>query len=176
MERRRDGHGRYLPLDADIGEWFWAKVDKKGPVHPQLGTRCWIWTGGISKRTGYGQLTIGNHRGVFVHRLSYELCVGPIKGVQIDHRCHNLVCVNPQHLRRVSNKQNQENRAGLNANNTSGMRGVIWDSHRNCWRAEVRHHGRKYWVGRFASLAAADAAVTAKRNELFTHNDLDRAG
>jgi len=36
------------------------------------------------------------------------------------------------------------------------------------------HNGRKYYVGRFDSLREAEEAVTTKRNELFTHNALDR--
>jgi len=46
---------------------------------------------------------------------------------------------------------------------------------RGKWRAEVTHHGRKFHVGLFASIDEAEAAVIAKRNELFTHNAADRA-
>ena len=38
----------------------------------------------------------------------------------------------------------------------------------------MKHDGRRYYVGRFDTLAAAEVAAIAKRNELFTHNELDR--
>jgi hypothetical protein len=88
------------------------------------------------------------------------------------HRNCPKNCVNPEHLRPVTQKQNVENRPGLAANNTSGVTGVYW--HRNRWMAEVKHNGSKHYVGRFTDIAEAEAAVIAKRNELFTHNDIDR--
>lgn len=42
------------------------------------------------------------------------------------------------------------------------------------WRAGVGHNGVKVNVGCFKTLEEAEAAVIAKRIELFTHNDADR--
>jgi len=38
----------------------------------------------------------------------------------------------------------------------------------------VKHFGKIHYVGTFDSVAEAEIAVVAKRNELFTHNDADR--
>jgi hypothetical protein len=72
----------------------------------------------------------------------------------------------------VTRSQNAQNRAGLRANNTSGVHGV--SRFKGGWLATVCHEGHSYYAGYFAELADAEAAVIAKRNELFTHNDLDR--
>jgi hypothetical protein len=40
----------------------------------------------------------------------------------------------------------------------------------------VGHQNGCIFVGYFLDLAEAEAAVIAKRNELFTHNDRDRVG
>jgi hypothetical protein len=109
------------------------------------------------------------------HVFSYELKYGPEEHQQLDHVCHNKKCVNPDHLRQVSNKQNTENKGRLNSNNTSGFQGVWFDKYTNRWAAEVKHHGQKFWLGRFTSLEEAAEAARTKRLELFTHNDLDRA-
>lgn len=90
----------------------------------------------------------------------------------VDHRCHNRGCVRPDHLRLATNKQNQENLSGPHQDSSSGVRGVSWEKGR--WRACVVHDGHKINVGRFVTLDEAEAAVRAKRLELFTHNDLDR--
>lgn len=93
----------------------------------------------------------------------------------IDHRCRNRGCVNPQHLRLASAKQNAENR-NLSRTNRTGVRGVRWEHRRGLWEARVGHNGKQILVGFFGSLDEADAAVRAKRRELYTHNDDDWDG
>lgn len=74
---------------------FWASVNKEGPVHPALKTRCWTWT-----RPGkrYGKLSIRN-RSVSAHRCSWEIHYGKIAdGLWVLHKCDNPSCVRPSHL------------------------------------------------------------------------------
>lgn len=152
-----------------VEQRFWSKVDRSDL------NGCWTWTA-CRNRHGYGQMTVNGKRWL-AHRFGYELCIGHIPdGLVLDHICRNghLGCVRPDHLRPVLKKKNHENRTGLTARNRSGVHGVYWDTARNCWAAEVRDYGEKHFVGRFNDLATAEAAVVAKRNELFTHNDLDR--
>jgi len=111
---------------------------------------------------------------VLVHRLTYRLVNGEIPdGLKLDHTCHNRWCVNPQHLRLATTKQNAENRAGANRRNSSGHRGVYWDARRGKWLAQVRHEGHIRHVGYFGSVEEASDAVARKRRELFTHSDMD---
>lgn len=135
---------------------------------------CWLWTGSV-KPDGYGQIGVDG-RVVSAHRLSYELACGPVpKGMMLDHTCHTPLCIRPEHLRPVTNKQNAENRRGAAAHSRSGVRGVNWDSRRQKWCARARHNGRDYRGGYFITIEEAEAAAIALRNSLFTHNDLDRA-
>jgi len=144
---------------------FWDKVAKT--------PTCWTWTAALNTY-GYGQFRLGK-KFPLAHRLSFEEANGPIPaGMQVDHRCHNRACVNPAHLRLVNNKQNQENQSGVVSSNSSGVRGVHWESNRGKWVARVKHNGALIFLGRFEHLADAEAAALAKRNELFTHNDADR--
>lgn len=156
-----------LHNQATPEERFWAKVDKSGD--------CWLWSGPFTDK-GYG-LFILNKKKIRAHRFSYELLVGPIEsGLQLDHKhtCPKK-CVNPDHLRPVTNKQNHENLAGAQWNNfTSGVRGVSWDKSRGLWEAYATHNGRRVHAGRFVELEDAASAAAAKRNELYTHNDVDR--
>jgi hypothetical protein len=53
---------------------FWAKVNKGGPVHPQLGTACWEWTAYVLPN-GYGQFCFGKLR-LYAHRVGFVLAGG----------------------------------------------------------------------------------------------------
>lgn len=65
---------------------------------------CWNWTGTLSK--GYGVMKV-HSRSTRVHRLMYEVFVGPIpEGLVIDHLCKNKQCVNPEHLEAVTSREN----------------------------------------------------------------------
>lgn len=91
-------------------ERFWERVDKNGPVHSDLGTRCWIWTGARTKR-GYGFFSVGGKTKP-THRFSWEIENGDIPegdgyhGTRVLHHCDNPPCVNPAHLFLGSNTDN----------------------------------------------------------------------
>lgn len=147
-------------------ERFWAKVDRSGD--------CWLWTAAVVANRGYGMFSISG-RLTLAHRVSYELANGSIPpGMQVDHTCHVRRCVNPAHLRLATPKQNSENRMAAQRNSKSGVRGVFRHTTTGRWYGQVTHDGRKVHVGYFDDLADAEAAVIAKRSELFTHNVLDR--
>lgn len=50
--RRAWNTGCVIPVTPADEARFWSKVDKNGPVHPVLGTRCWLWTASVMWR-GY---------------------------------------------------------------------------------------------------------------------------
>jgi hypothetical protein len=143
---------------------FWAKVDKT--------ETCWNWT--ATGSNGYGHFSL-NRRSVGAHRFSFELVNPPIPaGMDIDHTCHNRSCVNPEHLRLATRKQNCENLSGAYKNSKSGIRGVYWIESGKRWDAFVGHEGKLMRVGSFSTSDEAERAVKARRLELFTHNDTDR--
>lgn len=93
---------------------FWDKVDR-------IPDGCWMWKGGTNHR-GYGQFgrraADGTVIGYRAHRLAYELMVGPIPdGLLMDHLCHqpgvcsaldrceHRRCVNPHHLKIVTDSE-----------------------------------------------------------------------
>ena len=154
---------------ASLEDRFWAKVEKT--------ESCWEWTG-AKVSAGYGCFRINGRRPdgrtVTSHRLAWELINGPIlNGLHLDHICHTKACVRPDHMRLVTHKQNHEHLTGAHVDSKSGVRGVYWSKATNKWAAKVVHY-KPHYLGVFEDIKDAEAAAIAKRNELFTHNNLDR--
>lgn len=65
---------------------------------------CWEWE--KSKYLGYGRL-VRDGKTWPAHAYSYTAFFGPIPdGLQINHKCHNRCCVNPEHIYAGTQKQN----------------------------------------------------------------------
>jgi hypothetical protein len=82
---------------------FWSKVNKKGPWHPALKSRCWVWLAGKSS-TGYGRFRLHNipqkgHPHIeTAHRVAFFLEYGHLPFPEGLHRCDNPICVRPSHI------------------------------------------------------------------------------
>lgn len=169
-----------MSVSRPLEERFWTKVIKKGEAD------CWCWCaatvkGGSGERKltygaiGSGRNTSGHPAILLAHRVSWEIHNGPIPpGKYIDHICHNTLCVNPQHLRLASPKQNSENQCVVDSRSTSGYRGVSWSKQRGKWLAYCNHEGKRHHAGFHDSLEEAAEAARQARNKVFTHNDADR--
>lgn len=115
-----------------IASRFWPRIDKNGPVHPTLGTPCWVWTGSL--RGGYGQFTI-SRKPMKASRVAWQLTRGPIpgppghSGTLVLHHCDNPKCCNPEHLFLGTHKDNAEDR-NRKARQARGAKSVPKTIHR----------------------------------------------
>ena len=154
--------GRAIP----VMERFFQKVEKT--------ENCWNWTGFVNVR--YGRMRVNGIK-IYAHRFSYEKFVGPIpSGMEVDHICLNYICVNPDHLRLVTRKQNMEHQSDRpEGRYSSKYRGVSFKKSCGKWSAYVGHNGKHYNLGVFDTEDQAAEVARNKRLELFTHNEIDKA-
>lgn len=119
---------------------FWSKVDRRGPDD------CWPWLAS-KMEMGHGHIWI--RKGVFraAHRVSWEVNRGPIPdGLHVLHSCDNPPCVNPDHLRLGTNRDNIRDKVERGRSSWVGRRSKLtWD--------EVRDIRRRARYGNHAALA-----------------------
>ena len=96
-----------------LADRFWTYVDKSTTPNG-----CWEWTGGRS-RFGYGIMEGRNGKTInSVHRLAYELQVGPIpSGLEVCHTCDNRPCQRGDHLFAATHLDNMRDMARKNRAN-----------------------------------------------------------
>jgi hypothetical protein len=144
---------------------------------PGMESQCWVWTGcapEVSNGFRYGQIRVDG-KTAYVHRVAYQLQTGDDPGeFDVDHRCHNTLCVRGTHLRLATRSQNNQNRRAARRDSGSGVRGVYWHDQLGKWQASVGHNNSVHYIGVFDSKDDAEAAAIAKRCELYSHNDWDR--
>jgi hypothetical protein len=82
-------------------------------VNIDKNTNCWNWLGptsGDGRGGGYGRMSLDGQT-VCTHIVMWTNFHGykPTKK-QLDHKCKNRLCCNPDHLELVTHKQNQKRR------------------------------------------------------------------
>lgn len=118
-----------------------------------------MWSHG---KSGY-MVVRRNGKNVMHHRVVWEEAYGPIPyGKEIDHingiRHDNRL----DNLRLVTRSQNQFNRANV--------KGFSWHKRKKKWEAQIKHHGKKIFLGYHSDLIDARAAYLRKYKEINGEN------
>ena len=103
------------------------------------------------------------------HRLAWLYMTGLDPVTEIDHKDRNPLNNSFDNLRDVTHKENLEN-TGVRSDNTSGFKGVSWNSEDGKWAGKIQHIGKTIFIGNFNTPEEASEAVEAMRDKLFTHH------
>jgi hypothetical protein len=115
------------------GVLYW-KISRSNRV--RIGMRV-----GAEDSNGYQAATI-NHKHYKTHRLIFLMHHGWLPS-EIDHIDNNPRNNKIENLRPTTRRQNQFN-ARARADNTSGVKNVVWAARNKKWRVQVRHANGRY--------------------------------
>lgn len=141
---------------------FWERIEVQV-------NGCWIWTG-VPGDHGYGTVQIGGRAGrtMLVHRIMWELLVGPLppreSGMELDHLCRTRLCCNPILCLELVTKDENARRAG--ASKTTCIHGHPRTTETMLRR--VRATGRVSVECRVCENARQRAKYAASRNRRVT--------
>ena len=101
--------------------------------------------------------TYKTHRLIFLYHHGYM----PKQVDHIDGNKYNNMIENLRECLPCHNSQN----IGVKKNNTSGIKGVIWESERNKWRVRINAQGKNVYSGRFEDIELAELVAIEARNK-----------
>lgn len=153
LERLKD----LLSYDPESGLFNWKIPMNRGQIKEG------DVAGYLHKQTGY--VIIGIDGLVYsAHTLAWFYMTGEwVKGldhinrVKSDNKFDNL---------RKADASEQIANTSLRRDNTSGVKGVYYDSRRNKFQTEIHFKGKKYYLGAYDTIEEAACVVYDKRTEL----------
>ncbi len=88
-----------------------ASKIRQADAQAECGGFCYEWQG-QRKYDGYGTVTGEDGVMTVAHRAVWQIAVGPIpSGLLLCHQCNNPPCVNPEHIRLGTHRENMRERS-----------------------------------------------------------------
>lgn len=117
--------------------------------------------------TSEGYRTVFFHgKHCLAHRIVFALTAGKWPENEIDHINGAPTDNRPENLREATRCKNGQNRK-VSRNNTSGHKGVSWNSQAGKWEARIRAGNHIHRLGYFADIEAAASAYRRAAERLF---------
>ncbi|HGX3651658.1 TPA: HNH endonuclease [Escherichia coli] len=137
-----------LTYSPETGLFHWLS-SKTNSVH--AGDRA-----GWMDEQGYWRITIDGYD-YRAHRLAWLYMHGVMPKI-VDHKNRNRSDNRASNLRECNASQNAMNRK-VQANNRSGVPGVIWNKREKKWKAFTKSNGKQICLGTYAEI---DDAINAR--------------
>jgi hypothetical protein len=143
-----------LDYDTESGVLIWKRKTCQKVI---VGSRA-----GTKRHDGYIIVRINGIQ-YYAHRLIWLLVNGEWPINQIDHKDLDPSNNRITNLRLATNSENQRNKSKP-SNNKTGVKGVIWDSRKNKFVAQLRNGRKHIHIGYFDEILEAQKAIKKERN------------
>lgn len=134
-----------LDYDPMTGVMTWKMGQRKGR------------RAGDCAKNGRRRILIGPFEKIAAARIAWAMYYGEWPAGIVDHKDRNPGNDRTTNLRDTNQTVNLMNR-GLASNNTSGVKGVVWDKNRQKWFARISATGTTLNLGRYDDMQDAIAA------------------
>jgi hypothetical protein len=158
-----------LDYDPSTGVFTWRQRPLR--VGRERADRAWN-TRYAGKRTG--NRVLSGHLQILIfgrqysaHRLAWIYVKGEWPEHEVDHWDTNPSNNRWGNLRAATRSQNEANK-NLTVRNSSGFKGVNWETRRQKWRAEIQVNRAHIFLGYFDTAEAAYAAYVAAAEKYFS--------
>jgi len=156
-----------LHYEPETGQFTW-KVSRRGVIKPGTIAGFLVYFKGKPRRF----IHIDDKK-YAVHRLAWLYVTGNWPQYDIDHINTDSLDNRWDNLRPATKQQNARNR-GITVRNTSGFKGVYWNSPARNWKACIGHLGKMIHIGMYNTPEEAHAAYCDRAFEL--HGEFARTG
>lgn len=143
---------RYDPI---TGFFTWAKGRR--------GCRAGDTAGRRRPEDGYWQVMLDGKQ-YYYQRLAVLYMTGRWPAEEADHKSTDKDDHTWENIRQATYSQNQQNKP-KQSNNTSGYKGVTWNSQHKKWFARISVSGKRHHLGYFADPIKAHKAYCRAANE-----------
>ena len=116
------------------------------------------------------------HVGMTINKMKYQKMIhvlvalafidNPENKPFVDHIDNCKTNNNIANLRWATSVQNSQNKSMM-SNNTSGVKGVVWDKHTKKWKAQIMIDGVCVYLGSFYNIEDAKQVRITKANQVF---------
>ena len=142
--------------DPETGIMKWAKLlNARAPI----GKEC-----GRTMTRGYRAFIV-RRKTIYTHRAAWAYVNGSWPKNTIDHINGNKSDNRISNLREATSGENNRN-SKTPKSNTSGVKGVSWNSKHQRWRARVGINKKDIHVGEFLTIQQAENAIIEMRKTL----------
>lgn len=125
-------------VDPEVRFWKKVALDSSG---------CWLWTGSLNGK-GYGLFGIATNRSVGAHDWAYEHWRELVpKGLELDHLCKVVRCVNPWHLEAVTHAENMARTRRTHCqrgHELTDLNVYLYNGKRSCRACKLERSKQKY--------------------------------
>ena len=146
-----------MHYNPDTGVFTWLKSRGGGVKAGDIA--------GVLHHSGYVLIRTGG-KVYLAHRLAWLYKAGCWPADMVDHINRNKADNRWCNLREATRSQNAQN-AGLQENNTSGVRGVHWNKREGKWCVRCMLGGKRYSFGLYDDLKTAAAVAADARKKLY---------